>query len=113
VTKSDASEERALLERLVGILAAEFDDVRAGTMFGWPAAYTGRRLAFCIRASVIGVKLPEAEARRLIAAGEAAPFLPHGKPPMREWVEVPVDPEDLSGVLPLLSRSVRHVGGAP
>ncbi|MFZ4809276.1 MAG: hypothetical protein ACOYLQ_18645 [Hyphomicrobiaceae bacterium] len=110
MSASKTSEDRALVERLVAILSTETDGLRTGTMFGWSAAYAGRKLAFCVRGSIIGMKLPAAEAQRLILASEAAPFRPYGKPPMREWVEVPVDPDDLSPLLPLLRQSVRHAG---
>jgi len=112
MSASKTSEDRALVERLVAILSTETDGLRTGTMFGWSAAYAGRKLSFCVRASIVGMKLPAAQVQRLIAVGEAAPFRPYGKPPMREWVEVTVDPDDLSGLLPLLRQSVRHTSNA-
>lgn len=76
-------------------------ELRTGAMFGCPAAYIGGKLAFCVYGDNLAVKLPEAEAARLLSSGLAAPFQPFGRPAMRAWVELPgsADMHDLLQVL--------------
>lgn len=80
--------DRDLFEALLGRVRATEPEVRGGAMFGSPAAFAGSRMAFCVFERSVGLKLPEARARELIAAGEAVPFQPFGKAPMREWIQM-------------------------
>ncbi|MCQ1956423.1 hypothetical protein NNX39_07920 [Arthrobacter sp. zg-Y826] len=60
-----------------------------GTMFRSPGLRTGSKIvAFLGSGDYLIVKLPEARAQELIAAGTAGPVT-MGKRTMREWVEVP------------------------
>lgn len=63
--------------------------VRSGKMFGFPAYYAGKKLAICLYEQGVGMKLPEATVKRLLAEdGNATPFQPYGKSKMREWVQI-------------------------
>ena len=109
----DISRDRALLERLVAVLPGGGASVRLGSMFGWPAAYVGKKLAFCVQGTVVGIKVPAEDATRLINAGQALPFRPYGKPPMKEWVEMGVVGDDVSAIVPVLQTSVAFLAGQP
>ncbi len=76
--------DRTLFDALVARMRPIEPAMRVGTMFGSPAVYLGRRMAFCVFGAEIGVKLPEAEAARLIASGSASAFRPYGRAPMKE-----------------------------
>lgn len=69
-------------------LLAEDHDVREGRMFGYPAFFAGRRMFACIYGDGVGLKVPPTLVARLIECGEAIAFRPHGKPTMREWVQI-------------------------
>ena len=68
----------------------------------------GRRLAFCVYGQGIGAKLPQAEAARLIASGEATAFRPFGGPAMKEWVELRAEPGEALRMAPILALAVRY-----
>jgi len=83
-----------------------------GSMFGCPAAFVGRRMAFCVFSSAVGAKVPEAEAAGLIASGTATPFRPFGRPPMREWIELHAKPDNAAKLAPILSLALRYAKGS-
>jgi hypothetical protein len=82
--------------------------IKVGAMFGCPAAFVGRRMAFCVHGQGIGAKLPQADAARLIASGEATAFRPFGRPPMEERVEPPAGPDEAPRAAPILALAVRY-----
>jgi hypothetical protein len=88
-------------ERLLVRAKALEPELRAGSMFGCPAAFVGRKLAFCVFGAKIGAKVPEAYAGALVASGVVKPFQPYGKKKMREWIALSqtVDDSVLAGVL--------------
>jgi len=66
--------------------------VRPGKMFGFPAYYAGAKLSICLYEQGVGLKLPEASVARLLETdGNAIPFIPMGKPKMREWVQITLE----------------------
>ncbi len=75
------------LQAIRGLLA-EDRDVREGRMFGYPAFFVGRRMFACIYGDGVGLKVPLTLVARLIECGEAIAFRPHGKPTMREWIQI-------------------------
>lgn len=70
----------------------ELPDVRRGRMFGVPAFYAGKKMFACVYGDIIGIKVPEDVARRLLEDARFAPFQPYGKPKMREWVQFSCEP---------------------
>ena len=100
--------DRTLLDALVAHMRAVEPEIRTGAMFGCPAAFVGRRLAFCVYGQGIGAKLPQAEAARLIASGEATAFRPFGRPAMKEWVELRAEPGEALRMAPILALAVRY-----
>lgn len=75
------------LQVIRGLLADD-RDVRESRMFGYPAFFAGRRMFACIYGVGVGLKVPPALVARLIECGEAIAFRPHGKPTMREWIQI-------------------------
>jgi hypothetical protein len=63
-------------------------------MFGCPAAFVGKKLAFCVYGAEIGAKVPEANASTWLASGAAASFTPYGKKKMREWIALSATVEE-------------------
>ena len=68
--------------------------VREGKMFGVPGFFVGRKLFACIFGDVVGIKIPEEMAERLLADPRFEPFTPYGKAKMREWVQFACGPAD-------------------
>ncbi|HLI86637.1 MAG TPA: hypothetical protein VKV17_22210 [Bryobacteraceae bacterium] len=99
---------RALFDALVMQIRADEPGIRIGVMFGCPAAFVGRRMAFCVYGEGIGAKLPQAEAARLIASGQATAFRPFDRPAMKEWVELRVKPGEALKIVPILAAAVRY-----
>jgi len=57
-------------------------------MFGYPAFFVGKRMFACAYGQGVGVKLPADRVRGLLKRADVLPFRPHGKAPMREWVQI-------------------------
>lgn len=72
----------------VRALLAPDRDVREGHMFGYPAFFVARRMFACVYGDGVGIKVPLKLAAHLIERGVAIAFRPHGKPAMREWVQI-------------------------
>ena len=100
--------DRTLLDTLVTHMRAVEPGIRIGAMFGCPAVFVGRRMAFCVYGEGIGAKLPQAEAARLIASGQATAFRPFGRPAMKEWVELRAEPGEALQMAPILTLAVRY-----
>ncbi len=77
------------------------------SLFGCPAAFVGRRMAFCVHGRGIGGKLPQADAARLIASGGATAFRPFGRPAMKDRVELRAEPGGALRIAPILALAVR------
>lgn len=78
-------------------------------MFGCPALYVGRKLALCVYADRIGMRVPEAVATRAKLTKRAGAFTPYGKKPMREWIAVTAA-EDLAEFQDLFGAALRFAG---
>jgi len=78
--------DRECLEAVRGILL-ELPAVREGKMFGAPSFFVGRKLFACVLEGVVGFKVPQEQARRMLDKPQFAPFQPYGKRRMREWVQ--------------------------
>lgn len=100
--------DRALFDGLVAKMRGVEPELRVGVMFGCPAAFVGRRLAFCVFDKGIGAKVPAQDAARLIAEGEATPFRPYGKPAMKEWIELAATSANTGEVARLLTVALRY-----
>jgi hypothetical protein len=81
--------------------------VHEGAMFGCPAAFVGRRIAFCVYGSGLGIKLPEARAAALVKSGRAFAFQPYGRTPMSEWVELRIERDRVDEIAPVLAEAIR------
>lgn len=103
--------DRALFDAVIARLAPSEPDMRAGAMFGSPAIFVGRRMAFCVFGRALGVKLPEARTKALIAAGAVA-FRPYGKVPMREWIAIEPEKGGIEAALPLLAEAIAYARSA-
>ena len=100
--------DRKLFDALVAHMRSIEPEIRIGAMFGSPAAFMGRRMAFCAFKSGVGAKVPEAEAALLIASGAATQFRPYGKPAMKEWIELQASRADVPKLEPVLSLALRY-----
>ena len=105
--KSDRlTHDKALFDAVLK-RAASFDPtIRRGSMFGSPAIYVGRRMAICVYGASIGLRVPDALARRSIEDGRATPFRPYGKAPMREWIALDGGQRALEGHDDLLQAAL-------
>lgn len=100
--------DRALFEILLSHQREIDPELRAGSMFGCPAAFAGSSLAFCVYGDVVGAKVPEDEAARLIAAGEATAFRPYDRQAMKEWIELRTTHAEAHKLTQILAVAVRH-----
>jgi hypothetical protein len=73
---------------LVRVISALPISIKEGKMFGCPALYVGRKMALCIDADCIGMRVPEDIAVKAKSLHRAVPFTPYGKKPMREWIAI-------------------------
>ena len=62
--------------------------VVAGTMFGYPAYYVNKKLFACHYEEGIGIKVPEKVADSLVGKKGIIRFLPKGRKPMKEWIQI-------------------------
>jgi hypothetical protein len=85
--------------------------VRPGKMFGFPAYYAGQKLCICLYEQGVGVKLPETLATKLLETDpNVIPFIPMGKPKMREWVQINLErSEGYQQYLAVFEESIRFV----
>jgi hypothetical protein len=109
--RQQPAHDRALFDALVVQMRTTEPGIRIGSMFGCPAVFIGRRMAFCVYGSAVAAKIPEAEAARLIASGEATAFRPYGRPPMKEWIELRAKPGDSVKLAPILTLALRYARG--
>lgn len=102
-----------LVERFGRTMAAR-PDVSRRPMFGYPGAFVNGNLATGLFADGWFVRLPDDEARTLLAAEGARPFEPMPGRPMRGYVVLPssivADDEALGQ---WIDRAVAHVATLP
>jgi hypothetical protein len=99
--------DRMLFEILMSHQRELDPDLRAGAMFGCPAAFAGCSLAFCVYRDTVGAKLPEDEAARLVADGQAAWFRPYDRMAMVGWVDLRTSHAEAARLTPILASAVR------
>ena len=95
---------------------ASHPGMRSGKMFGWPAAYAGRRLFSCAVDDGIIAKLPPDAVPAAIAKG-AKRWAPRGRPRGRQsqsstggWMIFrPKDLRAAQAIAPFLEIAARHV----
>ncbi len=95
-----------LFETLLAESRLRNPEVRAGAMFGSRAVFVGRKMAACVFDGKIGMRVPAAVARLSLSDGRAAPFRPHGRPVMPEWIEIDGGGDALTGKADLLSEAI-------
>ena len=101
------SGRKAILDSLL----LNMSNVAEGKMFGCSAYFANGRLFACIFGDGVGVKVPEEIAGKLLAERRVVPFRPHGKPKMREWIQINrAKPADYRKDMDILRTSVRFVG---
>jgi len=87
--------------------------VREGKMFGVPAFYVGRKLFACVYGDVVGFKVQEDLAQKLLDDSRFAPFQPRGRQRMREWVQFPCAPhKEIETYREVLLASYEFVGSS-
>lgn len=69
-------------------ILAPYPEVREGSMFGYPAFYVGRRMFACVHGVGVGIKVHATLADALRARPYIVDFQPHGRRPMKEWVQI-------------------------
>ena len=86
-------------------------NIRSGKMFGLPAYYVGKKLCICLYEEGVGVKIPEASAKKLLETDpNVVPFVPYGKSKMREWIQINLSrSEDYRQYISLFDESIRFL----
>jgi TfoX/Sxy family transcriptional regulator of competence genes len=93
-------------------LLAGLPGVHEGKMFGFPAFFVGQKLFACVYGDVVGFKVAEETAVKLLEDPRFAPFQPRGRRKMREWVQFRCSPhEEIDSYEQLLLASYEYVGG--
>ncbi|NJD60292.1 MAG: hypothetical protein C3F13_18235 [Anaerolineales bacterium] len=85
--------------------------VHAGKMFGYPAYYVGKKLCMCVFEQGVGLKVPVETAAQLLERDpNVIPFMPLGRPKMREWIQINLsNAEDYKQYMPLFEESINYV----
>lgn len=85
--------------------------VRPGKMFGYPAYYVGKKLCICLYEEGVGVKIPEGSAKKLLEKDpNVVPFMPLGKPKMREWIQINLGhSDDYKKYISVFDESIRYL----
>ena len=85
--------------------------VRAGHMFGYPAYYAGEKLSICLYENGVGLKVPEATAKKLLVSDiNVVPFQPLDRRKMRDWIQLNLsNSEDYRGYLALFEEAIQYV----
>lgn len=108
MTQKAITHDARLFAALLQAARHHLPEIRAGSMFGSPALYRGRRMVGCVFGDAIGLKVPAELAKQAIADRRATRFQPMGRKPMREWIqcEPPV-----GGSLDLLHAAIDYAAG--
>jgi hypothetical protein len=80
-------------------------------MFGFPAYYVGKKLCICLYEQGVGIKVPAETAARLLESDpNVTPFMPLGKPKMREWIQINLArSEEYGQYMPVFAESIDYV----
>jgi TfoX/Sxy family transcriptional regulator of competence genes len=109
--ESSVTHDHELFGEFLAAAKLRNPEVRAGSMFGSPALFLGRRMIGCVFGNNIGLKVPETVASAALTDGLTRPFRPYGKPAMREWIEF--DGSSLSRHLKLIEKAIRFAASEP
>lgn len=96
----------ALYGALRALAFAHSADLREGRMFGSPAVFIGRRMAACVLAAEVGLRVPAVLAEAAREIGRARAFTPHGKAPMREWIALDLTAGRLAEAADLIAAAL-------
>lgn len=99
-----------LLHEHIRALLAPYPEVREGRMFGYPAFFVGKRMFACLYGEGLGLKLPAGNVALLLGRPGVVPFRPHGKPAMREWIQINhAQPESYQQDMPIILTAIQFV----
>ena len=90
-------------------LMSQYENVRMGHMFGYPAYFVGKYMFACLYEGKVGLKVPEKTANEARTRDGISHFQPYGKPKMREWIQFDFDSEeDLNRYGDLIDTAMRY-----
>jgi hypothetical protein len=80
-------------------------------MFGFPAYYVGKKLCICLYEQGVGIKVPAETAAWLLEGDpNVTPFMPLGKPKMREWIQINLArSEEYAQYMPVFAESIHYM----
>lgn len=88
---------------------SQYENVRMGQMFGYPAYYVDRSMFACLYEGKVGLKVPEEMANEARTGKGISDFQPYGKPKMREWIQFEFDSEnELRQHIGLIDAAIRY-----
>ena len=88
---------------------SQYEIVRIGQMFGYPAYYVGRSMVACLYEGKIGLKVPENKANEARTKEGISDFQPYGRPKMREWIQFDFESEEgLRRYMGLIDAAIRY-----
>lgn len=97
-------------KKVLDSLLLQIPGVVSGTMFGYPAYYTGRKLFACIYGEGVGIKVPADLADSLVGQKGIVRFQPLGRKPMKEWIQITRErSEDYRKDQEILKVSIEYV----
>ena len=98
------------IKEIIDGLLLDHLDVSQGKMFGYPAYYTNKKLFACVYEDALGIKVPFEFAKKLLEHENIVPFVPMGRRPMKEWIELHhLKPTDYVNDLDILKKSIEYV----
>lgn len=95
-----------LFETLLAESRLRNPEVRAGSMFGSPAVFVGRKMAACVYDGRFALRVPKTVATLSLSEDRATPFRPHGRPAMPEWIALDGGEQALTGKGDLLREAI-------
>jgi hypothetical protein len=107
-----AAHDADLFAALAALAEMLHPGVRRGAMFGCPAIFCAKKMAVCVYGAAVALKVPEALAVKAKAEGRAIAFVPYGRPPMREWIEVTPENRDLAPLQDMIAAALDYACAA-
>ena len=103
-------EYNAIHKEALDSLLLKIPIVKPGKMFGYPAYYVGGKLFACVYGDVVGIKVPEVLATKLLQRDDVKYFQPLGRRRMKEWIQIDKDnPMDYSNDSDIFFASIEYV----
>jgi hypothetical protein len=75
-------------KEVLDAILLQIPGVVAGTMFGYPAYYINKKLFACVYEDGVGIKVPAKVVDSLVGQKGIVRFLPKGRKPMKEWIQI-------------------------